>query len=150
MSFNPTASSAPGGATGEVELAGFYRFDNEGVAARDVPVVENGVFQNFLMSRTPIDGFPESNGHGRKQAGYRPVARQSYLIVSTSQPLPDSRLKQRLIELLEEQDKPFGLIFEDIQGGFTLTGRRTPNAFNVLPILVYRIYRESFAGIEYT
>ena len=42
--------------------------------------------------------------------------------------------------MLEEQDKPFGLLFEDIQGGVTTTGRFMPNAFNVQPILVYRIY----------
>ena len=34
------------------------------------------------------------------------------------------------------------LLFDDIQGGFTNTGRMAPNAFNVLPVLVYRIYSD--------
>ncbi|RMH18599.1 MAG: hypothetical protein D6696_12655 [Acidobacteria bacterium] len=135
--FDPTISSYHG-----FELNGHYRFDNQGVRARPVKVVENGVFKRFLMSRSPIEGFDHSNGHGRKQAGFQPVARQSNLLVEVADPLSPQELRRRLIELLEEQDKPFGLIFEDIQGGFTMTGRTIPNAFNVLPILVYRLYRD--------
>jgi TldD protein len=51
-----------------------------------------------------------------------------------------AELKNRLIEQLKKEGKPFGLYFENIQGGFTMTGRTIPNAFNVLPIMVYRIY----------
>ncbi|MFB3923619.1 MAG: metallopeptidase TldD-related protein [Terriglobia bacterium] len=125
---------------GKTELVGSYHFDNEGVRARPVTVVERGVFKNFLMSRSPIEGFPHSNGHGRRQQGYPPVARQSNLIVEVSKPLTHAALKQRLIEEVKKANKPFGLYFEDIQGGFTITQRTIPNAFNVLPIIVYRIY----------
>jgi hypothetical protein len=45
-----------------------------------------------------------------------------------------------LLALVKAQGKPYGLIFDDIEGGFTLTGRTIPNAFNVLPIMVRRIY----------
>ncbi len=135
--FDPTLNEFGG-----VDLAGHYRVDNQGVQAQRLPVLLDGVFKNFLMSRTPIEGFAHSNGHGRKQAGFRPVARQSNLIVESAEPLSNAELRDRLIALLEKEDKPFGLFFEDIQGGFTQTGRRTPNAFNVLPILVYRIYRD--------
>lgn len=133
--FDPTLERYAGD-----ELAGHYRVDNEGVEARRVPVVENGVFKSFLMSRSPIDGFPRSNGHGRKQAGFRAVARQSNLVVEVSETVTTEELKRKLIELIERDGKPFGLWFEDIQGGFTITGRTIPNAFNVLPILVHRIY----------
>lgn len=133
--FDPTVSRA-----GKNDLVGSYRFDNEGVKARRVTVIEKGIFKGFLMSRTPIEGFPKSNGHGRKQPGLAPVARQSNLLVEVSQKVPRSDLKKRLIEQLQRENRPFGLYFEDIQGGFTITGRTIPNAFNVLPILVYRIY----------
>jgi predicted Zn-dependent protease len=125
---------------GAAELAGFYDFDNEGVQAQRVMVVDHGVFKNFLMSRSPIEGFPQSNGHGRRQQGNAPVARQSNLIVMVDHPVSRAELKQQLIEEIKKQNQKFGLFFDDIQGGFTLTGRFTPNAFNVLPILVYRIY----------
>ncbi len=125
---------------GNADLSGSYRYDNQGVKARRVPIIEKGVFKGFLMNRTPIEGFPESNGHGRKQPGFAPVSRQSNLFVEVSQAMSRAELKNRLIEQLKKEDKPFGLYFENIQGGFTMTGRTIPNAFNVLPIMVYRIY----------
>lgn len=125
---------------GAAGLAGYYDFDNEGVPAQRVTVVDHGVFKGFLMSRSPIEGFPHSNGHGRRQQGHFPVARQSNLIVQVDHPVSRAELKSLLIEEVKKQNKPFGLYFDDIQGGFTLTGRSIPNAFNVLPIMVYRVY----------
>ena len=40
----------------------------------------------------------------------------------------------------KKQGKDFGLLFEDIDGGFTFTGRSMPNAFNVNPTVVYKIH----------
>lgn len=125
---------------GSQDLAGFYRFDDEGVAARSVPVVVDGVLKTFLMSRRPVESLPASNGHGRAEDGYAPVSRQSNMIISSSEPISEAALRKRLIALVKEQDKPFGLFFRDIQGGFTFTGREMPNAFNLLPIEVYRVY----------
>ena len=135
VSFDPTRRAIV-----NTDLVGAYEFDNQGVRAQRVDVVQDGVFKRFLMSRTPIEGFSNSNGHGRKQTGYQPVSRQSNLIVEVAEPLTREALKARLMAMLKEQDKPFGLLFDDIQGGFTTTARFMPNAFNVQPILVYRIY----------
>jgi TldD protein len=114
--------------------------DDEGVKTRRVTAVDDGVLKNFLMSRTPIDGFPNSNGHARAQPGFTPVARQSNLLVLNSKPMSRAQLKSMLLEQIKEQHKPFGLLFDDIEGGFTITGRTIPNAFNVLPVMVYRVY----------
>lgn len=122
------------------DLVGSYAFDNEGVRARRVTVVDHGIFENFLMSRSPIQGSPHSNGHGRRQQGFQPVARQSNLIVEVQNPVTPAKLKKMLIREVKKQGKPFGLYFDEIEGGFTLTGRTIPNAFNVLPIMVYRIF----------
>lgn len=125
---------------GKTELAGYYTFDNEGVKARRVPVVENGILKNFLMSRLPIDGFPESNGHGRHAAGYNIAGRQSNLLIVASKTVTRADLKKMLIDEVNKTKLPYGLYFEDIAGGFTSTGRNNPNAFEVIPIMVYRIY----------
>ena len=125
---------------GKTELAGYYKFDNEGVKARRVPVVENGILKNFLMSRLPIDGFPESNGHGRRAPGYNVAGRQSNLLVVASQTVSHEQLKKMLIEEVNKAKLPYGLYFEDIAGGFTSTGRGNPNSFEVIPVMVYRIY----------
>lgn len=136
----------------DIDLAGHYLFDNEGVRARPVSVVEDGQLQSFLMSRTPIEGFPESNGHGRRQPGFKAVSRQSNLMVESSRPVTSAQLEAMLIERIRAEGKPFGLIFEEIQGGFTQTGRVIPNAFNVLPILVYRLFpdgtKELVRGVD--
>ena len=122
------------------DLAGSYRYDNQGVKARRVTVVEDGVLKTFLMSRKPVEGISQSNGHGRKQVGLAPVARQSNLIVQVAPSAVHADLKAVLIAEVKKQGLPYGLLFDDIQGGFTFTGRTVPNAFNVLPLMVYRIY----------
>jgi predicted Zn-dependent protease len=122
------------------ELVGYYAYDDEGVKARRVPVVEAGVLKTFLMSRAPIEGFAHSNGHGRRQQGYAVVARQSNLIVESRRSASRAELKKMLIRQIKAANKPYGLLFDDIEGGFTFTGRVVPNAFNVLPTVVYRIY----------
>ncbi len=121
-------------------LRGHYQYDDEGVRARRVPVVEKGVLKNFLMSRFPIEGFPKSNGHGRRQYGHKVVARQGNLIVESAKTVPYEELRGMLISECRKQGKPYGLIFEDISGGFTMTGRWSPQAFKVIPLLVYRVY----------
>ena len=122
------------------EMLGFYPFDDEGVRAQRVTVVQNGILKAFLMSRTPISGFDHSNGHGRRQQGYAVVARQSNLIVESSKSVSRDELKRMLIGQIKSANKPYGLLFDDIEGGFTFTQRVIPNAFNVRPTVVYRIY----------
>jgi predicted Zn-dependent protease len=123
-----------------VKLAGTYQFDNEGVPAQKVEVIQNGVLKSFLMSRMPIKDFDHSNGHGRNQPGLMPTGRQGNLIVSSTQTVPEKDLRQKLIDEVKKQNKPYGLYFDDIQGGFTLTTRALPQAFQVLPVIVYKVY----------
>lgn len=132
---DPTLKSLRG-----TELVGFYPYDDEGVKARRVTVVDKGVLRNFLMSRAPIEGFDHSNGHGRRQQGFKVVARQSNLVVESAKQVSRDELKKLLIEQIKAANKPYGLFFDDIEGGFTFTQRILPNAFNVRPTVVYRIY----------
>lgn len=127
---------------GPVDLNGNYLFDEEGVKAQKVPLVENGILKNFLMSRSPIVGFPASNGHGRAAPGFAPVSRQGNLIVSATKTVPKAQLRQMLLDEVKKQGKSYGLFFEDISGGFTNTTRFSPQAFQVTPIMVYRVYAD--------
>jgi predicted Zn-dependent protease len=124
------------------ELSGFYRYDDEGSPAARVEVVKDGILKNFLMGRLPVKNFNNSNGHGRAQAGLMPVGRQGNLIVTSSKTVPDVQLRTRFIEEIKKQGRPYGLYFEDIQGGFTLTSRDLPQAFQVLPVMVWRVYAD--------
>jgi predicted Zn-dependent protease len=137
---------------GGTELVGYYPYDDEGVKAQRVTVVDKGILKTFLMSRAPIAGFDHSNGHGRRQQGYKVVARQSNLVVESSKQVSRADLKKLLIEQVKAANKPYGLFFDDIDGGFTFTQRILPNAFNVRPTVVYRIYpdgkKELVRGVD--
>jgi TldD protein len=136
--FDPTRQKL-----GNQELAGYYSYDDEGIKARPVSIVDGGVLKTFLLSRAPLAAFPQSNGHGRAQPGLFPVSRQSNLFVESTQKHPHDKLLQMLRDEVKKQGKAFGLLFENIEGGFTFTGRSTPNAFNVLPNVVYRVYTDA-------
>jgi TldD protein len=124
------------------DLGGWYTYDDEGMPARRVEVVKNGVLKTFLMSRIPIKNFSKSNGHGRSQPGAMPVGRQGNLIVTSSNSTPNGQMRQKLIDEVKKQGKPYGLYFEDIQGGFTLTQRAAPQSFQILPVMVWRVYAD--------
>ena len=127
---------------GKEDLLGFYEYDNEGVKAHRVMMVDHGVLKNFEMSRSPLIGFPHSNGHGRRQLGAFPVSRQGNLIVESSKTMTDAQLRAKLIELVKQQNKPYGLLIDDIAGGFTFTGRGQPQAFQVQPLVVYKVFAD--------
>jgi len=128
-----------------VKLAGSYDYDNEGSPAQRVEVIQDGVLKNFLMSRMPIKNFSVSNGHGRNQPGLMPTGRQGNLLVTSTQTVPDAQMRQKLIDEVKKQGKPYGLYFDDIQGGFTITTRQLPQAFQVLPVMVYKVYADGRA-----
>jgi predicted Zn-dependent protease len=121
-------------------LSGHYNYDDEGQQARRVDLIKDGVLETFLMSRLPIASFSNSNGHGRAETGRMPTGRQGNLIVSSTKTVDDKELRQMLIDEAKKQGKPYGLYFEDISSGFAVTNRRSPQAFQVIPLVVYRVY----------
>lgn len=135
--FDPTLQEYKG-----FELNGSYHYDDEGIKSQRVVVVENGKLKDFLTCRTPIEGFLSSNGHGRAGDGLAPVSRQSNLIIESGNLLPEQELRARFTEELKKQNLEYGYFFKEVIGGFTMTGRSTPNAFNVTPNEVYRIYAD--------
>jgi len=135
--FDPKSKSSHG-----FVLSGYYVFDDEGVRGQRVDVVKNGILTSFLMSRTPIENFPKSNGHGRGQIQLNTATRQSNTIITTTNPKTDSELRAIMIEQLKADGKEFGYLMDQVSGGFTTTGRYMPNAFNVTPLVVYRIYAD--------
>jgi len=125
---------------GKTWLSGSYEYDDEGQKARRVDLIDDGVLKTFLMSRLPIANFDASNGHGRAQTGRMPTGRQGNLIVTSTKTEAESELRKQLIEEAKKQSKPYGLYFEDISSGFAVTTRNSPQAFSVIPLVVYRVY----------
>jgi predicted Zn-dependent protease len=127
---------------GKEDLLGYYQYDDEGVAAQRVVLVDKGVLKHFEMSRSPLTEFPHSNGHGRRQIGAAPVSRQGNLLVESANKLTNAQLRAKLVELVKQQGKPYGLLIDDIAGGFTFTGRGQPQAFQVEPLVVYKVFAD--------
>ena len=125
---------------GKTWLSGSYEYDDEGRKAQRVDLIQNGVLKTFLMSRLPIASFATSNGHGRASTGHVPTGRQGNLIVTSTKSEPEADLKKQLIEEAKKQGKPYGLYFEDISSGFAVTQRTSPQAFSVVPLVVWRVY----------
>lgn len=121
-------------------LSGHYLFDDEGAPAQRVQLVDNGVLKTFLMSRLPVAGFSSSNGHGRAETGKMPIGRQGNLIVTSTKAVSDAELREMLKAEARKQGKAYGLYFEDISSGFAVTSRSSPQAFQVIPLVVYRVY----------
>jgi len=125
---------------GKTWLSGSYEYDDEGQKARRVGLIDDGVLKTFLMSRLPIASFANSNGHGRAQTGRMPTGRQGNLIVTSTKSVPETELRKQLVEEARKQGKPYGLYFEDISSGFAVTTRSSPQAFQVIPLVVWRVY----------
>ncbi len=69
-----------------------------------------------------------------------PTGRQGNLIVTSSNAVPDTELRDMLRAEAKKQGKAYGLYFEDISSGFAVTNRRSPQAFSVMPLVVYRVF----------
>lgn len=147
VTFDPTRTQING-----IDLMGSYEYDDEGVKARPVKVVENGILKTWLLSRSPVGDFTHSNGHGRRQPGHEVVSRQSNLIVESTKQVSDQALNDELIAEIKRQGKPYGLYFEEVSSGYTTTSRRGLQAFTVVPLVVYRVYpdghRELIRGVD--
>ena len=137
VDFDPTLRTMNG-----VDLNGYYLYDDEGIKAHPLTLVDKGVLKTFLMSRTPVDGFNQSNAHGRRQPGNEIVSRQSNLIVKSSKSVSDEKLREMLRDELKKQNKPYGLYFREVTGGYTTTGRRGLQAYTVIPLVVYRVFAD--------
>ena len=92
-----------------------------------------GILKGFLLSRTPVAGFSTSNGHGRAQAGQRPVGRQANLFVEAAEAVSEARLREMLVEECRKQGKPFGLPFRRHLGRLHRSRARfMPQSFKVI------------------
>jgi len=85
------------------ELVGSYSVDDEAVPAQTVQLVADGHLQNYLIGRTPVRDFPESNGHAR--AGLTGPAHPTIgvLKVTAQQGLTDEELKSKLVQIAKDR-----------------------------------------------
>lgn len=124
------------------DLNGYYKFDDQGVKAQKVTVVDKGKLNEFLMTRTPIDGFGKSNGHARCSGGADPISRQANLIIESSEQLSEEDMRNLFIKEIKAQGKEYGFYFKNVTSGFTYTSAAQVNSFNVTPTEVYQVFAD--------
>lgn len=110
------------------DLLGSYDFDDEGVRAMPVSLIEDGNLVSYLLGREPIRDFPESNGHGRAAPSQSPTPNIGNLIVQSKQSFSPDELKKKLIDLCRQNNLQFGYYVETLAG---------PS-----PRLLYRVYQD--------
>ena len=108
-------------------LLGFYSYDDEGVAARPVTVVDKGVLVNYLVGRQPIRDFTISNGHGRSTTAGAANPHIGNLFVKVQNPLRPEDLKAKLIQMCKDQGRAYGYLAKSLSGASS-------------PRLLYRVY----------
>jgi len=108
-------------------LVGSYAVDSEGVKAKAVTAIENGMMANYLIGRQPIRDFSTSNGHGRAAPGSFPGPSLGVLLVKSSEAQSPEELKKKVIQMVTDQGLAYGYRVETLGPG---------NA----PRLLYRVY----------
>ena len=135
-------------------LLGSYEVDSEGVRPKPLALVEKGVLKTFYLTRTPVlKGLETSNGHARLHGNFGASAPGfGNLFVRASQTVPPAELKKKLIEMIQQRNKPYGMLVRklDYPSGMSLEElRRSTTAMAqsgggtrpvAPPLLVYRVY----------
>jgi len=131
-------------------LAGHERFDLEGVEEKPVSLVEKGILKAFLTTRQPVKGFSGSNGHARLSGSFgAPYAAITNLFVRSSQASPMTDLKSKLVEMVKQRDKPYGMLVRKLDFPFSagqaearslMTSAGSSSRPVSPPLLVYRVY----------
>lgn len=137
ISFDPSIEQYDGHT-----LLGHYIYDSEGVKAKKVQAVDKGIFKEYLMCRLPSEGIAHSNGHGRSAVGSDAVSRQSNMFVTSSKQYTNEELRKMLVSECKRSKKEYGYFFKEVSGGFTGTSRYTPNVFNIIPLVVYKVFTD--------
>jgi TldD protein len=110
-------------------LVGSYDVDNEGVKAKTVNIIENGMLNNYLVGRQPVRDFPASNGHGRAAPGSGPSPSLGVLLLKSAEAQPPEELKKKIIQMVTEQGKPYAYRVDTLGPGNS-------------PRLLYRVYAD--------
>ncbi len=119
---DPTISEYQG-----MKLMGHYEYDDQGVPAQKIDLVENGKLKSYYMSRTPTKKIEESNGHGRLvQSGIGAteiVGKPGNVILEATETYAPDELKRQMLELCKAADLDQGLIIDRMN----FSGRPNPD-----------------------
>ena len=134
-------------------LFGNYLVDLDGVVPAPLGIVEKGTLKNMLATRQPVKGREESNGRARLFANFGANGPAfGNLIVRATGASTLAELKQKLIDLCRQRNKPYALSIRKMDFPSTASGSELQRIaarmaqdggsgrMVSLPLLVYRVY----------
>jgi TldD protein len=110
-----------------VSVMGHYTYDDEGVPARRLTLVEAGRLKALLMSRNPSREFDKSTGHGR--GGYASQGIPGCLVVTAREALDPDALKNELIDACQDEGLDFGIRIASLGGSGASA-----------PLVIYKVF----------
>jgi predicted Zn-dependent protease len=118
--------------SGSTALIGHYEIDDQGVPAKRVSLIEEGLLNDMLMSRRPGKDRLNSNGHGRSGYPGRETTQIGNFFVTTKQGKSYEDLKKQLINLAKEEKLQYAIVIKGVNpGGGGPIGT---------PVLIYKVY----------
>lgn len=131
-------------------LLGHYVYDMEAVAPHPLTLVDKGVLKAYLLTRTPVyKDYPGSNGHARMTGAYGTRSPgMGNLFIRASQTTPAADMKQKLIDMCRQANKPYGILIRKLDYPSTASFAELERVFQaaggshavVPPLLVYKVY----------
>jgi TldD protein len=131
-------------------LLGHYVYDMEGVAPQPLTLVEKGVLKNLLLTRTPVfKDYPGSNGHARMTGAYGTRSPGfGNLFIRASQTTPAADMKKKLIDMISQANKPYGILIRKLDYPSTASIEELGQVAQasggshavVPPLLAYKVY----------
>ena len=113
-----------------IKCIGAYDFDDEGTEATEANLVEGGVLKEFLGTRAQhVKKDFKLNGHARSKGFQRPISRMGVTVIEGGEQYSLDELRHKLLETIQEQGKPFGMIIYETSGGETETSSVDFQAF---------------------
>lgn len=98
-------------------LAGAYEFDDEGVPATRVSLVEKGILKTLLAGRAPTRKIVGSTGHARTEGFGDPRATPGCLYIQDAAGVSAEELRKELILAAKDEGLPFALRVTSLQRG---------------------------------
>jgi hypothetical protein len=132
---------------GNMPLVGHYKFDDDGVLAEDITIVDKGYLKTLASCRVPTKRVRMTNGHNRGGAAMFSVLELS---ADKKHQKTNTELKKQMLKLCKARELPFGIIIKritDINMLYTTLMRISANTFPFpmgnakMPVIeAYKIY----------
>jgi TldD protein len=132
-------------------LFGHFKVDLEGQKPQALKVIDGGKLSGYLLTRTPIRGYAQTNGRARIPGNFGAKAAVfSNLFIRAKETTPVAELKKKLLGIVDQRGLRYGILVRKLDYPASAPVdelRRLAEAsaqrggrIVTLPILIYKVY----------